>query len=385
MQKHSGTHLYLKGLILVQGLALPFFLATAVTGSALTIAWDQNLETNVVAYKVYYAPTSNSYSVFTNVGNATQVTLENLPAGHWFLAVTALTDAGDESDFSASLEVDLAPPGTNSGPSISFIPDQILFEDASASTIPFTIEDSQNYLGNVTVVVQSSDPSLLVANLVPPLLGFSPARTLSLQPVAGANGVCRVFLYVSDGVSTNAVSFQVQVRPSNQPCLLSSSTCGPSFTITLPAGLSGGTMNYEMPTFEDPCDPKPVVTCIPPRGSRFPLGTTHVVCGAVDLFGSVGQCSFDITFKQVPQIALNIRLLSASEPSIELWWTGAGNEQFHLEEAEAMAGAGGALNWTPVTTPAPDANGLCRVTNSLPLPSSPSGGSARFFRLSNSQ
>jgi large repetitive protein len=44
----------------------------------------------------------------------------------------------------------------------------------------------------------------------------------------------------------------------------------------------------------DGCDPSPVVECRPPSGSVFPIGTTYVICTAVDTAGNRATTEFPV-------------------------------------------------------------------------------------------
>jgi hypothetical protein len=46
---------------------------------------------------------------------------------------------------------------------------------------------------------------------------------------------------------------------------------------------------------DDDCDPNPSLSCDPPSGSLFPLGTTVVTCTARDRCGNTATCSFRVT------------------------------------------------------------------------------------------
>ena len=48
-------------------------------------------------------------------------------------------------------------------------------------------------------------------------------------------------------------------------------------------------------TATDDLDPAPVVVCVPPSGSAFPLGTTLVNCTATDAAGNQSTCQFPVT------------------------------------------------------------------------------------------
>ena len=77
------------------------------------------------------------------------------------------------------------------------------------------------------------------------------------------------------------------------------------------AALLAGLHTFEVQFFECCGDPSGVdlglpagvsyascglpVTCLPPSGSSFPVGTTTVVCCAADAAGNTNCCSFDVT------------------------------------------------------------------------------------------
>jgi Concanavalin A-like lectin/glucanases superfamily/HYR domain len=53
-------------------------------------------------------------------------------------------------------------------------------------------------------------------------------------------------------------------------------------------------VNYYAPLVTDDCN-SVGITCVPPSGSVFPMGTTVVTCTAVDRAGNTSNCSFTIT------------------------------------------------------------------------------------------
>lgn len=87
-------------------LILTFFsLLLALSGPAraeqVSLAWDANSETDLGGYKLYYGTASQAYSTVINVGNNTQVTVNNLSQGvTYFFAVSAYNMQGAESDYS---------------------------------------------------------------------------------------------------------------------------------------------------------------------------------------------------------------------------------------------------------------------------------------------
>ena len=57
---------------------------------------------------------------------------------------------------------------------------------------------------------------------------------------------------------------------------------------------SGAEVSY-VATATDAIDPNPVVTCAPPSGSKFPVGTTAVTCTATDSSGNSATARFNVT------------------------------------------------------------------------------------------
>ena len=63
---------------------------------------------------------------------------------------------------------------------------------------------------------------------------------------------------------------------------------------------SGATVTYDPPTATDENPANPEVSCTPPSGSTFPLGTTTVTCQATDAAGNTATGSFEITVEELP-------------------------------------------------------------------------------------
>ena len=82
----------------------------------VTLAWDPNPEPAVEGYRVYYGKASGFYTNVIDVGNRTDCVIPGLDAGTtYFLACTAYSATGDESDFSG--EIVYATDGGSSGSS----------------------------------------------------------------------------------------------------------------------------------------------------------------------------------------------------------------------------------------------------------------------------
>ncbi len=81
-------------------------ITVTITGSA-TLAWaapktntDGTPLTDLAGYKVYYGTSSKNYTSVTNIGNATTYTVNNLPSGIYYFAVTSYDNTGIESSYS---------------------------------------------------------------------------------------------------------------------------------------------------------------------------------------------------------------------------------------------------------------------------------------------
>jgi PKD repeat protein len=96
----------------------------------------------------------------------------------------------------------------------------------------------------------------------------------------------------------------------------------PPLTITCPSDLwllatspAGAVINYPPPTVGGGCPPV-TVTCNPPSGSTFPVGTTTVNCTANDNCGQSARCSFQVTvrpYQPPPEIFFGSDLLPPSQ------------------------------------------------------------------------
>ncbi|MBA2475230.1 MAG: HYR domain-containing protein [Actinobacteria bacterium] len=86
---------------------------------------------------------------------------------------------------------------------------------------------------------------------------------------------------------------------------------GPAFTPTPPDvsreanGPDGSIVNYPLPTAVDAIDGPRPVSCSPPSGSRFPLGSTRVTCTSTDSRGNVGTATFAVAVVDTTAPQLN--------------------------------------------------------------------------------
>ena len=86
-------------------------------------------------------------------------------------------------------------------------------------------------------------------------------------------------------------SFDVIVEDTTPPVLSGM----PSDDTVEATSSAGAVYAYSNPTASDIADPSPVVSCVPPSGSTFPLGTTTATCTATDAAGNDASAGFDVT------------------------------------------------------------------------------------------
>lgn len=135
---------------------LPIFLASPLLAAQfVTLQWDANPEPDIASYAVHWGVQPRTYSVSTNVGNVTRAaivipgSLGIISRATNYLAVTALTTNGLESDFSNEL-TNVAPVGPPthailcSGIESADTPDGPWTEVLS-TYLPITIESNKFY------------------------------------------------------------------------------------------------------------------------------------------------------------------------------------------------------------------------------------------------
>src|SRR2546422_1037564 len=84
---------------------------------SVTLAWDPNLEPDVVGYRLYYGESSTNLSQMLDAGNATNATVSSLLAGHtYYFGVRAYDSAGLVSDFSNQIQFTAPTSGGNLPP-----------------------------------------------------------------------------------------------------------------------------------------------------------------------------------------------------------------------------------------------------------------------------
>jgi|YNPNPStandDraft_1061719.scaffolds.fasta_scaffold34355_3 hypothetical protein len=89
---------------------LVFFAAFPAMGESFRFQWDPNAEPDIAGYNLYYGSAPRQYQANLVLGSdiceATACTAQlELDAGHWYVAVTAFDQQGNESDYSEELHV----------------------------------------------------------------------------------------------------------------------------------------------------------------------------------------------------------------------------------------------------------------------------------------
>ncbi len=94
-------------------------------------------------------------------------------------------------------------------------------------------------------------------------------------------------------------------------------TCPSNMSVTC-TGTNGARVFYNV-TARQTCGSVPV-TCVPPSGSVFPIGTTTVTCSATSSGGQTTNCSFLVTVACSGTVTAG---LSANKTNITITWTGS--------------------------------------------------------------
>lgn len=143
---------------------------------------------------------------------------------------------------------------------------------------------------------------------------ISGAATVTCDPASGSTfpiGTTTVQCSAQDAsFNTASASFDVVVSIDTTPPVLSL----PANITAEATGPNGAVVTYTA-TANDNLDGQVPVTCVPPSGSTFSLGTTTVQCSATDAHGNIATGSFTITVRDTtPPTIVSI----AATPS-NLW------------------------------------------------------------------
>ena len=89
-------------------------LAMVILNNTIIVQWLPNSESDLAGYKVYYGKASRSYSHIIPTGLNTSCQIPDLEPGYkYYFAVTAFDTAGNESHYSAEVDIFIAQDDSN--------------------------------------------------------------------------------------------------------------------------------------------------------------------------------------------------------------------------------------------------------------------------------
>jgi parallel beta-helix repeat protein len=202
--------------------------------------------------------------------------------------VTCTTEGAEEQDISVSFTVTVDLPAA---PTIT-VPDDMLIEATSSAgaivTFSPTARDWNDDALTVTCNPASGDPFPL---------GETPVECSATDAFE----------------RTAEDSFTVTVQDTTAPVLSQ-----PANLTVDATGPSGAIVSYDLPGVTEAVDENPTVTCEPPPGSLFAIGTTEVLCSASDAVGNdADPVSFTVTVLDgSQQLAMLINDVRAAPVSV---------------------------------------------------------------------
>jgi len=160
-----------------------------------------------------------------------------------------------------------------------------------SDTTPPVITPPQN-------IIVSTAPGLATAivNYPPPVVNEG---TVTCTPPSGSTfplGITTVSCTATDAAgNSSTATFTVLVRDTEPPRIGSVV----NITVTAGTGQSSAIVEYSTPSVSDN-GPHASISCDPPSGSAFPVGTTTVTCTALDSAGNTATSSFTVTVNPGP-------------------------------------------------------------------------------------
>jgi len=130
-----------------------------------------------------------------------------------------------------------------------------------------------------------------------------------LASVSGDPCAAVVSVVVMDGCENETeVTFATRID-DEPPTLIQPAD---DISLTAPSGACTVIANFDSPTFSDNCDNPVTVSCIPPSGSAFAVGTTIVECVANDSCGNQTLTTFTVEVDAVRQ-RLELQIAAAED------------------------------------------------------------------------
>jgi hypothetical protein len=187
----------------------------------------------------------------------------------------------------------------------------------------------------------------------------------SWNTTAVRNGLVTLTARAFDGALNPSDSVTVEVTVDNVPV---PDTTPPVVTVPADAtveatGPTGAVFSYTA-SATDNIDGALPVSCAPPSGSTFPLGTTTVTCTATDTHGNTGSASFTVTVNDttppVLTVPANATVEAASPAGVVFTYTASATDTVDTALGASCAPPSGStflLGTTTVTCTATDAHG----------------------------
>jgi hypothetical protein len=242
--------------------------------------------------------TSNSQIATVNDGEDAENTLAVTVNGSSSATVNGVTVSGISVDGSGSVTADVsAACGASTANFTLRVTDSAGAFSQASLTVTVGAETTSPIITCTPNIVQSTDPNLCMA-----VVTYSNATatdncsgvgTPLCSPASGSafpKGVNTVTCVVSDASgNTASCTFTVTVNDTQAPSI----TCPTNVTVNKLANACSAVVNYSTPSATDNCSTASV-SCSPPSGSSFPIGSTTVVCTATDAALNTASCSFTI-------------------------------------------------------------------------------------------
>jgi hypothetical protein len=196
----------------------------------------------------------------------------------------------------------------------------------------------------------TSDCDGVMVNCSPASGSFFPVGTTPVNCTA---------VDVCNGKTVDQCTFTVTVNDCEPPAII----CPANITQCNDPGQCSAVATYTV-TASDNCDANPAVSCSPPSGSTFPVGTTPVTCTATDASGNAASCSFTVTVKdcEPPKITCPNDIVTCNEPGkpfavVTFTATATDNCGVATVVCAPPSGSTFPIGTTPVTCTATDTSG----------------------------
>lgn len=176
-------------------------ISAGVTVANVTLAWDPSTDPTVTGYRLYYGPSTGSYTNLLDTGPATSTTISNLmPAAVYHFAATTYNLAGLESAYSTEVSYAVPALPVNQPPTLDPISDVTINQNVGAQTVNLTgiTSGSSNETQVLAVSAFSSNPAL-VPNPTVNYISPNSTGTLTFTPAANSYGYVVMTVMIDDG------------------------------------------------------------------------------------------------------------------------------------------------------------------------------------------